>query len=321
MARASTLNDSKIRGLLIGPAKAGKTHWTCEAAQAGFNLVYLDGDVGGQTIAMFDDETKSRIYYFPMGDDLDGPKFSKHVRGLFDATTSKPFIWNDTHKKQHSNLSREDLSECEVSVIDLRKMTMNDVLVIDSWTSLSYSAKDEVAKRCGDDLGEMEKADRGIYASSGNRLTKFLVTLQHLPCHVIVIAHPDEYVQEGKPTIQIPMSSSRPHANTMGKYFTDIGWMTVTATGKREIDFRPDPRRIVGGRLAGKKPTTEFSFLELVKKAGAPVPNPDAKFSAVVEYDKGTYIPKESSKPAGKVIDSSKKTANVGLGGLVTKPK
>lgn len=327
MARASTINDSKIRLLLIAPSKVGKTFWTCQAAEAGFNLVYLDGDIAIQTINSLDDngkpnfsdEAKNRIYHFDMGDGLDGPQFSKMVKHLFDAKDSRPFLWDDAHSKRVI-LGSDSTDDIPISHIDLRKMTMNDVLVIDSLTSLSYSAKDEVAVRCGDDLGEMEKADRGVYASSGNRLTKFLVILKNLPCHVVVIAHPDEYTQEGKPTVQIPMSSSRPHGNTLGKYFTDILWMSVSVSGKRELDGRPDPRRIVGSRFGNKKTSDIYSFAELVKAAGAPPPNPSAEFQAVKEYAPGTYTPPESVTLARKKVigkDSKSESGKVlGLAGL-----
>src|SRR3546814_4333696 len=64
--------------------------------------------------------------------------------------------------------------------------------------------------------------------------------IQKMPCHVIVIAHPDEYQKKKMPdrstqrsvseadmeiewTRMIPKSSSKPHGLTLGQFFTGCG--------------------------------------------------------------------------------------------------
>src|SRR3546814_5734060 len=90
--------------------------------------------------------------------------------------------------------------------------------------------------------------------------------IQKMPCHVIVIAHPDEYHKKKMPdrstqrsvseadmeiewTRMIPKSSSKPHGLTLWKFFTDCGWMDVTRGGRRELSFTLDATRSIGGQV------------------------------------------------------------------------
>src|SRR3546814_8267721 len=117
--------------------------------------------------------------------------------------------------------------------------------------SLSYSGMVSKALDLGVSIADVEKVNREIYAGVGNRLTNMASIIQKMPCHVIVIAHPDEYQKKKMPdrstqrsvseadmeiewTRMIPKSSSKPHGLTLGKFFTDCGWMDVTRGGRRE---------------------------------------------------------------------------------------
>src|SRR3546814_3510407 len=84
--------------------------------------------------------------------------------------------------------------------------------------------------------------------------------IQKMPCLFIVIGHPDEYQTKKMPdrstqrsfseadmeiewTRMIPKSSSKPPGLTLGKFFTDCGWMDVTRGGRRELSFKLDVTR------------------------------------------------------------------------------
>src|SRR3546814_9796778 len=79
--------------------------------------------------------------------------------------------------------------------------------------------------------------------------------IQKMPCHVIVIGHPDEYQKKKMPdrstqrsvseadmeiewTRMIPKSSSKPHGLTLGKFFTDCGWMDVTRSEEHTSELQ-----------------------------------------------------------------------------------
>lgn len=340
MARATRESDENqfVKLLLIGDTKTGKTHWTMEAAEDGFNLVYLDGDVGAQTIKrrkpdgtyFFSEEARSRVYHFFMGDTITKARYSNN---FLDLVNAKPSIyWSDTlNRRVRKNV--DDLENDEISEISLTKLGANDVLVIDSWTALSHSEMETVADRTNTDLGEMEKADRGIYASSGNRLTQFLRCIQHIKCHVIVIAHPDEYMHYKKPKgkqgreselelikqMMIPKSSSKPHGLTLGKYFSDVLWMEVDGAGRRFINGRPSPDKIVGSRFDSRKPSSEYSFKQLVLQAGGKSPDKNAECAGVVEHPVGSLASATTETPKKKVLGGGSNNKPVGLGGLMKK--
>lgn len=342
MARATNLNveEEFIKLLLIGLTKTGKSHWVMEAAEAGFNIFWLDGDVARQTINrkredgtyFFSEAARNRVHYFYVGDEMGKPRFSKTVREMFDTPR---YLWSETEQRRVRDRV-DSLEDHEVAEISLAKLGANDILVVDTWTALSFSEKQEVAKRTGDDLGEMEKADRGIYASSGNRLTQYLDCLKAVRCHVVVIAHPDEYIEYKNPNkkvgdisekervivrqTQIPMSSSKPHGASMGKTFTDILWMEVDGVGRRIINGRVEPGRLVGSRFTDRKLSSEYSFRELVRQGGGKNPDPSKECAAVVYHPAGSFAKPEA---APKVIGAGKGTPAKKVGGLagLAKPK
>src|SRR3546814_9482860 len=73
------------------------------------------------------------------------------------------------------------------------------VVVLVSWTILSYSGMVSKALDLGVSIADVEKVNREIYAGVGNRLTNMASIIQKMPCHVIVIGHPDEYQKKKMP--------------------------------------------------------------------------------------------------------------------------
>src|SRR3546814_2016165 len=67
-----------------------------------------------------------------------------------------------------------------------------------SWTTLSYSGMVSKALDLGVSIADVEKVNREIYAGVGNRLTNMASIIQKMPCHVIVIGHPDNDVEIGR---------------------------------------------------------------------------------------------------------------------------
>src|SRR3546814_1194526 len=66
-------------------------------------------------------------------------------------------------------------------------------------TTLSYSGMVSKALDLGVSIADVEKVNREIYAGVGNRLTNMASIIQKMPCHVIVIGHPDEYQKKKMP--------------------------------------------------------------------------------------------------------------------------
>lgn len=313
--------DQLVKLLLVGPSKAGKTHYCMQAARDGFNVLYMDGDVSRPTIMAFSDETLERLWYMNLCDTQTMARQWQLTEKMFKTPN---YLWDDTNQ---GSLKGSDASESAVWRINLASMTYRDVIVIDSWTSFINSVKKQIAKVNGLDLAQLGDNDTRSLYGAGNHMVDFILgCLQAAPCHVIVTAHPGEYEHKVKPrglisgikekdmilksVRSIPLSLSNPHGNKMGKYFTDVAWISPSVVGnKRMLDGRPDPERESGGRFNKQKPTDEFSFKELVKLAHGLTPDSDNwtdfTISGVEEFSKGEWKTPEATKAQGNVLRSA----------------
>lgn len=332
--------------LLIGDGKCGKTFYGGLAAEAGFNVLYLDGDVAAPTIQQLPAKAKENIYLLPVGDKSNPTLSHDFIDFMVKFTTEDKVIWNDT--KMQVGKRSDDFSESEVWVIRPGNLDHNWLLIIDSWTSLVQSVLLWAARTHGVDLSDTNSSQmRNVYSSSGMKLTQLLVIIQRLRCNVLCIAHPDEFVKQRRPegkrmdqikesdmivewTKMIPKSSSKPHAMTMSKYFTDVAWMTSNPSGsERQLDFRLDPGKISGGHWSDKKKIEDYSFANLVQVIGGHVPTGHAPIDSVIEiFPKGEYAPVAPGKPLNGGNESAKaeaatsgKPASKGLGALIAGQK
>lgn len=311
MPRASESPGEKqlVKLLLCGEAKIGKSWYAGLPAMQGFNVLYLDGDVATQTIQHkdFPAEAKPNIFMLDCGDKLVNGLLEHRFADMFRDFTTKPkFLWDDT--KGQIITSQSDVSESEVWEIRAARMDHTMVLVIDSWTSLVQSVVQWAARAEGVDLQNTNSPQmRPVYQACSNKLTQFLVMIQRLGCHVICIAHPDEYQKMSKPegvkakdmkeadmkiewTRLVPKSSSKPHSMTMGKYFTDVAWMGANSMGERLLDFRVSDERIIGGHFSERKKITEYTFAALVRQIGGIVPESPAPVDHwLTMYPRGEY--------------------------------
>lgn len=319
--------DRFCRLLLIGDGKIGKTPYAGLAGEQGFNVLYLDGDVGGPTIATLPAKAKENIYLMNVGDRFDSGTIGHHfVNFMVKFFGQSKILWDDTNGRL---LETKDVtSEIDVWELYPSKLDHNWVMVIDSWTSLVQSCMLWAARSCGIDLADATLSQmREVYKGAGMKLTQFLVVIQRIKCNVIVIAHPDEFVKYDKPegvkakdmkeadfriawTKMIPKSSSKPHALTMAKFFTDVAWMEANKAGtERRINMKLSDERISGGHLNDMKTMQEFNFARLVKAVDGLVPEVNAPIEpALIIHPKGTYVKPES---VGKVLDGTKDSAVV----------
>lgn len=323
MPRADNIPASMalLKPLIIGPTKSGKTDWAMRAAEAGFNVLYFDGDIATQTIAQLSPEGKKRLYLMEIGDRLVGDSFEpRMIKTLAAFFTATRMLWNDAKQREYSATKDEHNEDgtCVDEIWELRPSHFdhNWVWVLDSWTTAAYSAMLDKANSQGIDLGDIEKADQGIYAGAGNRLTNILATIRSARCHVVVVAHPSQFEKTKSPTNvragdvkakdrivewtkMIPASSSNPHGFKMGKDFTDIGWMDVSIAGRRELNFKLTGDRISGGHLESKgDPRGDHRFVDLIKKIGGAVPDGQQGLgSGLTIYAPNTFKP---ASPASK---------------------
>ncbi|MGL5935906.1 MAG: hypothetical protein ACRCZI_09830 [Cetobacterium sp.] len=345
--------------MILGDEKSGKTSWLLAAAESGFNVLLLDGDVAQQRINDLSPEAKSRVYYMDVSDNLVGTVNPKMIQTVADFFVAKPFLWNDTKQAEYSRSKDShdpETGACLDEVWEIRPGLFDHTWIIglDSWTSLQYSAKLAKAEDMGVDLADVEKIERNIYSGVGNRLTNIAFTQQKAKCHTVFIGHPTQYEkrksESGKTvkeamkendqiiewTKMIPISSSNPHGYSIGKYFSDIGWIDVSNAGKRVLNFLKTGDRTSGGNLNSKgDPRLDHRFEDLVRKIGGTVPDGNqGPGPGLIIHEAGTYIPataaakksplsksatSDSLKPEGTAAVPTQVKGIGGLGGLLKK--
>lgn len=310
--------------LLIGDGKLGKTFYAASAAKAGFNILYLDGDVGAQTIASMvssgalTQEEAARIYLLNVGDTIAGGiRDTKFVEFMNEFSSTSRLRWDDTAQEIATRKSTGEIWE-----ITPAKMGPNDILVIDSWTAYTESVMLWCGRANHVDIGNAQTIEmRPVYLGGGLKSTEMLQVIRSCPCNVIVIAHPDEFqhtttkegVNKGQVkekdqivdwTKMIPKTTSKPQGLQMSKYFTDVAWMELSPSGtERRLNFKPKNDRVCGGHFFDSKSVDEYSFANLSKQLGHPGitgPN-EPEWIKIIESGQ-----QELETPTQKILDGTK---------------
>jgi len=249
------------RTLAFGPSKSRKTWWAATAAEAGFNVLLLNGDDGVHIIKQVSKEARSRIQVVNARDKFGFPYFCPLIGTLLKGES---VIWDDTQDKiVHSKRSMAPGNRHYI--LDVKKLTANDVLVLDSWTALKTSVELQFAKENKLDLSDASKLEWDGYGYASRFLDWVLNQLKGLPCHVVVIGHSE--LHEKKKSVEIngkvqqitewtrmqPISSSRAHANHLAKHFSDVLFFTIYGDGAFYIDTRASGDRDGGSRVIAPK--------------------------------------------------------------------
>lgn len=324
--------------LLLGDNKAGKTHYAMQAAEAGYDVLVADADVAAPTLAKLSQKAKNHVFYMPIHDymDANGGYVCFAAEFLVAFTTNGKFMWNDTLGRVF-NLKDYVSGEGGHEVWEIRPAMMDTsvLFLLDSWTRIVSSLVTWKADDLAIDLLEIEKYGREMYTGAGHKATQFLKLLGTLKCHVCVIGHPREYVKRSAPKgskgqvaekdmkidwIQmVPVSTSNPHALTMGSNFSDIGWIDVTAMGARMIDFKPSDSRTIGGTLNVSGKVEDLPITKLLTCDGQyPVPSPN-RDRWITRWPNGTYEP--AARRVAPVLGATKATTESPLDPASPEPK
>jgi hypothetical protein len=261
--------------LAVADSKVGKSVYAAQAAIDGFNVVYVDADNGISALRyMLKDkpDAMKRVHYF--GTDRPVTFLTNFLR----STTLKPFTWVPSKNRLWSKLSPDLVDEDIVWRFDQSQIPHEWVFDADSWTAV---AADALGIGSADQKAELlEGTNQGIYGEASSQLTYICNMLQKVPYHVIIQAHGTRYEIYDKPlntlgsqmkqnvmTLReikdVPVSSSRPHGETMVSRFNHIGWLSVTNLGETEIDFTRKPTRVGGGPPNRKAKVSELPFSKL----------------------------------------------------------
>lgn len=323
------LSHTLAKLLVVGDGKVGKTHYAAMAAKAGFRILYLDGDVGAQTITYMvakgelTPEEAGRIYLLDIGDTIAGgtrdTKFVEFMNEFMDVAVVK---WNET---QQRIAKRTDPATDEMWEIRPGLMGPNDLIVLDSWTGFAESTMLWAGRANGVNVyGDPTHKLRPAYQGAGLKATELCAVIRSSPCNWIVIGHTDEYqhttvkdgankgqIKESDQTVDwtkmIPRSISKPHGFQMPKYFTDVAWLELSPAGnERRLDFRPRNDRVGGGHFTESKSVADYSFLKLVQEIGGNKPDPKAPMPWLKIIPPGEAV--EEEKKESQVLDGTKAT-------------
>ncbi len=302
-------NDMLLRVLAYGNAKTKKTWWAGKAAEAGYNVLLLDGDNGWHILKQIDPAAQKRIQVVNMFDERGRPVFAAAMaRFLKDGK----LIWDEKQKKSEKLRPNADCIH-----IDLAQFDSNCVVIMDSWTAYVTSLLLQYAKENVIDLSVAEEGDDkwGYYRWAGAIATWTATQLCALKCHVVVIAHTDIYEKRSKDGKNIEWqkrqikSTSGPHAMQLPSKFSDILYFYQHKTAWK-ISTRGDQEADGGSRLIapGEYNWDALQFVDLVKASGMSLPPADNPLLDYGPTEKANANPvsqpslvKSIIKPAAKI--------------------
>ncbi len=216
--------NNLLQVLAFGKQKTRKTWWAVNAAEAGFNVLLLDGENGWTIAKQLSPAAQKRVQVISLTEQTKKAIFAPFLTSLLK---SGEIIWGLDEKRITKLQPTEDSIH-----INLLNRTSNDVLVIDSWTAVCWSLQFRFALENQIDLSAADKKDWDFYGWGGRLATYFIKQLQTLPCHKIVIGHKTVYEkmtrkvagkqQEVEYTREQLISTSNPHSLTIGAEFSDI---------------------------------------------------------------------------------------------------
>ena len=261
-----------LRVLAYGPAKTKKTWWAAKAAESNFNVILLDGDDGWHILKNIDKQYQKRISVIRM---VDTHKSAAFCKGMTTLLKEYKLVWDEV-KKQSSKLQ----PNANCIYLNFETLTRNDVVIVDSWTALTYSLMFQFAMENDIDISDANKVEWDGYGWAGRIATWMINQLQALPCHVIVIGHRTVYEKRSKDgkTVESQRqqlaSTSGNHAATMPGKFSDILTFSIKGASYK-IDTSGDYDRDGGSRLFPPKIYNweELQFKDLILAAGNVLPD------------------------------------------------
>lgn len=254
-------SDPRLRILAYGREKSRKTLWAAMCAEYGFNVVFINGEPGGTQIFKAKDlktgkpflskEALERILICDATDTSERAVFASFMAQL--CKPENKFTWDEETQATIFGLRNTAHSFIQ---FDASKLTLNDVVICDSWTALSSSTSFQYAKEHDIDVTDADKTEWDGYGFEGRFLDFVLRNISTWNCHVIVIAHAYTYEKwtPGKgpdrklisSTLQ-PISSSGPHGVKVPNKFNDVLYFDRTNSGEIFTISTDGSKETVGG--------------------------------------------------------------------------
>lgn len=218
MAKLDEVKDKVAKKVLVyGASGVGKTRAAGMLAEK-FNLVWLDGENGWETLKQLDPEWQRRVELIRIPDTRDLPMFSETVAKI--VTGAKCLVDDETGKVNHPLREKQNRPFTEVFMNEAPEDT---ILVIDSLTQLVASVTFAITRGRPDDY----KMDWDDWGNLGTVMTKILTYIQAAKFHVVVISHEQMVEQIDKTDKIVPVGGTRNFSRNTGKFFSDVVYMEV----------------------------------------------------------------------------------------------
>ena len=124
-------HDMLLRIFLYGDIKTKKTWWAGKAAEAGYNVLLLDGDDGWHILNNIAPAARKRIQVVNMTDNRGHPIFAAALSRLLK---DGKMVWDEKAKKSAKLSPNGDCMAVNLDLLDA-----NCVLIVDSWTAICRS--------------------------------------------------------------------------------------------------------------------------------------------------------------------------------------
>lgn len=286
MPRLTDVDESKVRSLVparllvTGKGKTKKSSWIFESAAEHFNVIYLDMDGCSALSGRVPAEQRERFYYIPM---YGAPESIFTFLGALVKNKGKG-LWDEDRQRSVDLKSSMGDKESMVTMLDLHRADRSTILVIDIWTVICHAIAMQVTGAAFDDL-EKQEYGANEYPALYNTATAILVWLKTLPCHVLLVAHEEEYIKYkpgksmlsgGSPAENIeavmhqPLSISKKHSPTLIAQFSQVLRFVNTLDGSVSIITKSENGASGGGALLAPASHryNNYSFSTMAAEAG-----------------------------------------------------
>jgi hypothetical protein len=224
MPALDTMNfdDEAVQVIVYGPPKAGKTAVVGKLSYD-FDVIWFDGEGGGQTLTQLPKEQQARINYFRV---VDTPEKPKYIETALKVMTGLPV--KVCHEHGHVTCPECLSKNLPMSTIELGKITRNTVVVWDSLTQLTMSAFFKTAKAGKVDVEAFkDKFEFDHWGYQGALLNKYLAQTQGATWHNVVISHEASLELEDGTERVMPAGGTRNQSRNVARFFGHAVFVSV----------------------------------------------------------------------------------------------
>lgn len=228
-----------VQVMVYGPPKSGKTRIVGQLAHD-YNIIWFDGEGGGQTLTQLSKELQARINYFRVIDTPDKPNY---IATALKVMTGQPV--KVCHMHGVVGCGHCLTKGLPSSTIELGKIDRDTIVVWDSLTQLTSSAFFKTADAGNVDIEKFkDKFEFDHWGYQGGLLNKYLNMVQGATWHNAVISHEAVIELEDKSEKVMPAGGTRNQTRNVARFFGHAVYVSVenmkhnalsSTTGKNKI--------------------------------------------------------------------------------------